>query len=62
MILSLLCFGVSPSTDDVYTEGISKITKEDFDWAKRLNKTIKLVAQIDNGLSLIHISEPTRRM
>ena len=49
MILSLLCFGVSPSTDDVYTEGISKITKEDFDWAKRLNKTIKLVAQIDNG-------------
>ncbi len=49
MILSLLCFGVSPSTDDVYTEGISKITKEDFDWAKKLNKTIKLVAQIDNG-------------
>ncbi len=49
MILSLLCFGVFPSTDDVYTEGISKITKEDFDWAKRLNKTIKLVAQIDNG-------------
>ena len=49
MILSLLCFGVSPSTDDVYTEGISKITKEDFDWAKRLNKTIKLVAKIDNG-------------
>ena len=49
MILSLLCFGVSPSTDDVYTEGISKITKEDFDWAKRLNKTIKLAAQIDNG-------------
>lgn len=49
MILSLLCFGVSPSTEDVYTEGISKITKEDFDWAKRLNKTIKLVAQIDNG-------------
>ena len=49
MILSLLCFGVSPSTNDVYTEGISKITKEDFDWANRLNKTIKLVAQIDNG-------------
>jgi homoserine dehydrogenase len=49
MILSLLCFGVSPSTEDVYTEGISKISKEDFDWAKRLNKTIKLVAQIDNG-------------
>ena len=49
MILSLLCFGVSPSTEDVFTEGISNITKEDFDWAKRLNKTIKLVAQIDNS-------------
>jgi len=50
MILSLLCFGVSPSVEEVFTEGISNITKEDFDWAKRLNKTIKLVAQIDNSL------------
>src|SRR5210317_1065333 len=49
MILSLLCFGVSPKSDDVYTEGISKITKDDFDWASRLDKTIKLVAQIDNN-------------
>ena len=48
MILSLLCFGVSPSADDVFTEGISNVTKEDFDWAKKLNKTIKLVVQIDN--------------
>ena len=48
MILSLLCFGVSPSADAVFTEGISNVTKEDFDWAKKLNKTIKLVAQIDN--------------
>lgn len=48
MILSLLCFGVSPSADDFFTEGISNVTKEDFDWAKKLNKTIKLVAQIDN--------------
>jgi homoserine dehydrogenase len=48
MILSLLCFGVSPSAVDVFTEGISNVTKEDFDWAKKLNKTIKLVAQIDN--------------
>ena len=43
MILSLLCFGVSPSVEEVFTDGISNITKEDFDWAKRLN------------LSLIHI-------
>ena len=50
MILSLLCFGVSPSVEEVFTDGISNITKEDFDWAKRLNKTIKLVAQINNSI------------
>ena len=49
MILSLLCFGVSPNDDAVFTEGISSITKEDFDWADRLDKTIKLVAQIDSN-------------
>ena len=49
MILSLLCFGVSPNDDTVFTEGISNITKEDFDWADRLDKTIKLVAQIDSN-------------
>ena len=48
MILSLLCFGVSPKNEAVFTEGISEITKEDFEWASRLNKTIKLVAQIDS--------------
>ncbi len=49
MILSLLCFGVSPGSDLVFTEGISNIRKEDFDWASRLDKTIKLVAQIDSN-------------
>ncbi len=49
MILSLLCFGVSPDSDLVFTEGISNIRKEDFDWASRLDKTIKLVAQIDSN-------------
>ncbi len=49
MILSLLCFGVSPDIGEVFTAGISKITKDDFDWAARLDKTIKLVAQIDNN-------------
>ena len=48
MILSLICFGATPVKDNVHTEGISSITKEDFDWASRLNKTIKLVALIDN--------------
>ena len=47
MILSLICFGATPDMDNVHTEGISSITKEDFDWASRLNKTIKLVALID---------------
>ena len=49
MILSLLCFGASPDIGGVFTEGISKITKDDFNWASRLDKTIKLVAQIDNN-------------
>ena len=49
MILSLICFGATPDKENVYTEGISSITKEDFDWASRLNKTIKLVALIDNA-------------
>ena len=48
VILSLLCFGVSPSSDELFTDGISGITKEDFEWAARLGMTIKLVAQIDN--------------
>lgn len=48
MILSLLCFGVSPTSDKVFTKGISEITKDDFSWAKRLGKTIKLVAVIEN--------------
>ena len=48
MILSLICFGATPDKENVYTDGISSITKEDFDWASRLNKTIKLVALIDN--------------
>ena len=48
VILSLLCFGVAPSSDELFTDGISGITKEDFEWAARLEKTIKLVALIDN--------------
>ena len=48
MILSMICFGANPTPENLYTEGISTITKEDFDWANRLNKTIKLVAVIDN--------------
>ncbi len=48
VILSLLCFGTTPTSEDLFTDGISSITKDDFEWAARLGKTIKLVAQIDN--------------
>ncbi len=48
VILSLICFGTTPTSEDLFTDGISSITKDDFEWAARLGKTIKLVAQIDN--------------
>lgn len=48
IILSMICFGATPTNDDVFTKGISEITKEDFSWAERLGKTIKLVAIVDN--------------
>ena len=48
IILSMICFGATPTSDKVFTKGISEITKDDFSWAKRLGKTIKLVAVVDN--------------
>ena len=48
IILSMICFGATPTSDEVFTKGISEITKEDFSWAGRLGKTIKLVAVVDN--------------
>ena len=48
IILSMICFGATPVADAVFTKGISDITKEDFSWAKRLGKTIKLVAVVEN--------------
>ena len=44
----MICFGATPTSDKVFTKGISEITKDDFSWAKRLGKTIKLVAVVDN--------------
>lgn len=49
IILSMICFGATPTSDEVFTKGISEITKEDFSWAERLGKTIKLVAVVDNA-------------
>ena len=43
-ILSSLVYGKNVDYKDIYTEGITKITPEDFAYAKALNKTIKLIA------------------
>jgi len=51
-ILSSLAAGSQVNFEDVYTEGITKITDKDFEYAKALNATIKLVATsklADNG-------------
>lgn len=43
-ILTYLCYGIWPSLDKVYTEGISKISLLDILYAKELNYKIKLLA------------------
>ena len=43
-ILSSLAFGNNVSYEDIYTEGISKITATDIIYAKELNAAIKLLA------------------
>ena len=43
-ILSYLCYGVWPSLDKVYAQGISKISLLDILYAKELNYNIKLLA------------------
>lgn len=43
-ILSSLALGRQVDFEDVYMEGITKITAEDFAYAKKLNRAIKLLA------------------
>ncbi len=43
-ILSSLMSGRNVSYEDIYTEGITKITSADFKYAKQMNKSIKLLA------------------
>lgn len=43
-ILSCLMTGKTVDFGEVYTEGITKITPEDFSYAKKMNMTIKLLA------------------
>jgi len=44
-ILSSLMTGKNVNYNDIYTEGITKITATDFAYAKAMNKSIKLLAQ-----------------
>lgn len=43
-ILSSLMSGKNVSYEDIYTEGITKISSADFKYAKQINKSIKLLA------------------
>jgi len=54
-ILSALAFGERIVPDDIYTEGIRRITPVDFDYAHQLHHTIRLIAaarQRPDGLIL----------
>lgn len=43
-ILSSLVYGKNVNFEKIYTEGITKITTDDFDYAKKMGYTIKLLA------------------
>ena len=44
-ILTSLAYGKQVDYNDIYTEGITKITSTDFKYAKKMNATIKLVGR-----------------
>lgn len=50
-ILTSLAVEKTVNFEEIYTEGISKITSDDFKYAKAMGKTIKLIAEskIENG-------------
>ncbi len=50
-ILTSLAFGQQVDYEDIYTEGITKITKDDMDYAKAIGASIKIVGsskRVDN--------------
>lgn len=58
-ILSSLMTGKSVKYEDIYTEGITKITSVDFKYAKALNKSIKLLAMSkDEGDGYVAMVSP----
>ena len=53
-ILSSLAFGKTANFEEIYTEGISKITAKDIEYATKLNSCIKLVGtskNLESGIS-----------
>lgn len=55
-ILSSLMTGKNVDFSKIYTEGITKITARDFEYAKAVNKSIKLLAvseRTDDGVSIL---------
>lgn len=53
-ILSSLAFGKTANFEEIYTEGITKITAKDISYAKKLDSVIKLVGSsksLKNGVS-----------
>lgn len=51
-ILTSLAYGKQVDYEDIYTEGITKITKEDMDYAKALDASVKLIGESrrENGV------------
>ena len=47
-ILTSLAYGKQVDYEDIYTEGITKITAEDFKYAKKINSAIKIFGAADD--------------
>lgn len=47
-ILASLAYGKSVDFEEIYTEGITKISAEDFKYAKKMGKSIKLLGKCKN--------------
>ena len=66
-IMSAIAFGVPMQFDKAYTEGISKLTKQDIEYAEQLGYRIKLLGltrRTENGIELrVHPTLiPTKRL
>ncbi len=59
-ILASLANGKTVDFEEIYTEGISKISAEDFKYAKKMNQSIKLLAKCKNEENAIVASVSPR--